>query len=113
VMSDAELISFDEPFPALRNQGVVWASDGQRMSKSKGNVVTPDAMIEKYGADALRHAWFRRSSDRSGRGRRADLRAFELGQSRSSGERRTGCEGSPGGRCRRAAKAGRERLGRL
>jgi leucyl-tRNA synthetase len=54
VMSDAELIGFDEPFPALRNQGVVWASDGQRMSKSKGNVVTPDAMIEKYGADALR-----------------------------------------------------------
>jgi leucyl-tRNA synthetase len=33
---------------------VVWASDGQRMSKSKGNVVTPDAMIDKYGADALR-----------------------------------------------------------
>jgi len=54
VMCDAELIGFDEPFSALRNQGVVWASDGQRMSKSKGNVVTPDAMIEKYGADALR-----------------------------------------------------------
>jgi leucyl-tRNA synthetase len=54
VMCDAELIGFDEPFPALRNQGVVWASDGTRMSKSKGNVVTPDAMIEKYGADALR-----------------------------------------------------------
>ncbi len=54
VMFDEELISFAEPFPALRNQGVVWAADGQRMSKSKGNVVTPDAMIEKYGADALR-----------------------------------------------------------
>jgi leucyl-tRNA synthetase len=54
VMADEELIGFDEPFPRLRNQGVVWASDGQRMSKSKGNVVTPDAMIEKYGADALR-----------------------------------------------------------
>jgi len=54
VMFDEELIGFDEPFPALRNQGVVWASDGQRMSKSKGNVVTPDAMIDKYGADALR-----------------------------------------------------------
>jgi leucyl-tRNA synthetase len=38
----------------LRNQGTVWAADGQRMSKSKGNVVTPDAMIDKYGADALR-----------------------------------------------------------
>ena len=54
VMFDAELISFQEPFPKLRNQGVVWAADGQRMSKSKGNVVTPDSMIEKYGADALR-----------------------------------------------------------
>ncbi|HVA79829.1 MAG TPA: leucine--tRNA ligase, partial [Candidatus Binataceae bacterium] len=52
VMFDAGLISFQEPFPVLRNQGVVWATDGQRMSKSKGNVVTPDAMIEKYGADA-------------------------------------------------------------
>ena len=38
----------------LRNQGMIWASDGQKMSKSKGNVVTPDAMVEKYGADALR-----------------------------------------------------------
>jgi len=54
VMYDAQLIGFKEPFPVLRNQGVVWAPDGQRMSKSKGNVVTPDAMIEKYGADALR-----------------------------------------------------------
>ncbi|HUA35625.1 MAG TPA: leucine--tRNA ligase [Candidatus Binataceae bacterium] len=54
VMFDSELINFQEPFPVLRNQGVVWAPDGQRMSKSKGNVVTPDSMIEKYGADALR-----------------------------------------------------------
>ena len=42
VMSDAGLIDFDEPFSQLRNQGVLHASDGQRMSKSKGNVVTPD-----------------------------------------------------------------------
>lgn len=54
VMHDAGMIGFKEPFPVLRNQGMVWASDGQKMSKSKGNVVTPDAMIEKYGADALR-----------------------------------------------------------
>jgi leucyl-tRNA synthetase len=54
VMYDAGLIGFKEPFPVLRNQGVIWAPDGRRMSKSKGNVVTPDAMVEKYGADALR-----------------------------------------------------------
>ncbi len=54
VMYDAGLIGFNEPFPVLRNQGMVWAADGQKMSKSKGNVVTPDAMIDKYGADALR-----------------------------------------------------------
>ncbi|HKN01417.1 MAG TPA: leucine--tRNA ligase [Candidatus Binataceae bacterium] len=54
VMYDAGIIGFIEPFPALRNQGDVLAADGRRMSKSKGNVVTPDAMIDKYGADALR-----------------------------------------------------------
>ena len=54
VMYDAEMVKFKEPFQVLRNQGVIWASDGRRMSKSKGNVVTPDAMIDKYGADALR-----------------------------------------------------------
>jgi leucyl-tRNA synthetase len=54
VMYDAGLVKFTEPFPVLRNQGMIWAADGQKMSKSKGNVVTPDAMVEKYGADALR-----------------------------------------------------------
>ena len=54
VMFDAEIVGFQEPFLRLRNQGVIAAADGQRMSKSKGNVVTPDAMVEKYGADALR-----------------------------------------------------------
>jgi leucyl-tRNA synthetase len=54
VMYDAGLIKFKEPFPVLRNQGMIWADDGQKMSKSKGNVVTPDAMVDKYGADALR-----------------------------------------------------------
>jgi leucyl-tRNA synthetase len=54
VMYDAGMINFKEPFQVLRNQGMVWASDGTKMSKSKGNVVTPDAMIERYGADALR-----------------------------------------------------------
>jgi leucyl-tRNA synthetase len=54
VMYDAGLVKFVEPFPVLRNQGMIWAADGQKMSKSKGNVVTPDAMVDKYGADALR-----------------------------------------------------------
>jgi len=54
VMYDAGLVKFSEPFPVLRNQGIVAAADGQKMSKSRGNVVTPDAMVEKYGADALR-----------------------------------------------------------
>ncbi|MFI5353796.1 MAG: class I tRNA ligase family protein, partial [Candidatus Binatales bacterium] len=51
---DAEMVKFKEPFRVLRNQGVIGAADGRRMSKSKGNVVTPDAMVDKYGADALR-----------------------------------------------------------
>ncbi|MBP6471190.1 MAG: leucine--tRNA ligase [Chloroflexi bacterium] len=55
VMADAGLIDFVEPFTQLRNQGILLAaSDGRRMSKSRGNVVTPDAMIARYGTDALR-----------------------------------------------------------
>ncbi len=54
VMYDAGAVSFTEPFSMLRNQGMMLAADGQKMSKSKGNVVTPDEMVEKYGADALR-----------------------------------------------------------
>jgi leucyl-tRNA synthetase len=54
VMFDAGLIAFDEPFSRLRNQGVLHAADGQRMSKSKGNVVTPDEVVAEHGADALR-----------------------------------------------------------
>ncbi|MDD3386566.1 MAG: class I tRNA ligase family protein, partial [Candidatus Pacebacteria bacterium] len=43
-----------EPFKKLRNVGLVLAFDGQKMSKSKGNVVSPDAVIDEYGADTLR-----------------------------------------------------------
>ena len=43
-----------EPFAKLRHQGIILAADGQKMSKSKGNVVSPDEIIEEYGADALR-----------------------------------------------------------
>lgn len=55
VMYDAGLIEFDEPFKALRNQGMILAPDGRKMSKSWGNVISPDEIIEQgYGADAIR-----------------------------------------------------------
>ena len=53
VLRDVTLVNFDEPFKRLLTQGMV-LKDGNVMSKSKGNVVDPDTMIEKYGADALR-----------------------------------------------------------
>lgn len=46
--------STKEPFYKLRNIGLVLAYDGQKMSKSKGNVVSPDEVIKNYGADTLR-----------------------------------------------------------
>lgn len=55
VMYDEGLISFTEPFRTLRNQGMILAPDGQKMSKSKGNTIEPDGLIEQgYGADATR-----------------------------------------------------------
>jgi leucyl-tRNA synthetase len=54
VMFDAGLIDFREPFMQLRNQGVLHAADGARMSKSRGNVVTPDEVVQEHGVDALR-----------------------------------------------------------
>ena len=53
VFRDLALSSMNEPFPRLLAQGMV-IKDGAAMSKSKGNVVYPDEMVEKYGADALR-----------------------------------------------------------
>ena len=55
VIHDAGLIDFDEPFTQLRNQGMLLSPyDGQKMSKSKGNVITPDEVIAEYGTDVLR-----------------------------------------------------------
>lgn len=55
VMYDTGLIEFDEPFKSLRNQGMILAPDGRKMSKSWGNVIAPDDIIEQgYGADAIR-----------------------------------------------------------
>jgi len=53
VLRDVGLVNFDEPFKRLVTQGMV-LKDGAVMSKSKGNVVDPDEMMQKYGADALR-----------------------------------------------------------
>ena len=54
VMYDAGLLPFDEPFQKLVNQGQLMGPDGKRMSKSRGNVITPDSVVAEYGADALR-----------------------------------------------------------
>lgn len=55
VMYDEGLINFKEPFKTLRNQGMILAPDGAKMSKSKGNTIEPDGLIEQgYGADSTR-----------------------------------------------------------
>jgi leucyl-tRNA synthetase len=53
VLYDRGVIPFDEPFTRLFNQGML-TLNGAKMSKSKGNVVSPEELIEKYGADTLR-----------------------------------------------------------
>jgi leucyl-tRNA synthetase len=53
VMRDLGIVKYDEPFTNLLTQGMV-TLDGRAMSKSKGNVVSPDEIIPKYGADTLR-----------------------------------------------------------
>ena len=61
VMYDARLVPFSEPFARYRPQGVVHSplpdqhgNVGKRMSKSRGNVITPDSVVDAHGADALR-----------------------------------------------------------
>lgn len=54
VLYDARVINFDEPFLKLRTLGVILAPGGEKMSKSKGNVINPDDLIKEYGADAFR-----------------------------------------------------------
>ena len=54
VLFDIGVVSTPEPFMKLLHQGTVLGEDGQKMSKSIGNVVNPDEMIDDYGADAMR-----------------------------------------------------------
>ena len=54
VLFDLGHLTTPEPFQRLVNQGMILGPDGQKMSKSRGNVVTPDSVISEYGADSLR-----------------------------------------------------------
>ena len=51
---DKGLSPVKEPFAKLRHQGMILGPNGEKMSKSKGNVINPDDMVKEYGADALR-----------------------------------------------------------
>jgi leucyl-tRNA synthetase len=53
-MRDLGIIGLDEPMTMLRNQGIILGEDGEKMSKSRGNVIAPDDLVERYGADTLR-----------------------------------------------------------
>jgi leucyl-tRNA synthetase len=53
-LADMELLGFEEPFAALFTQGMILGADGHKMSSSKGNVVAPSQIVERYGADAAR-----------------------------------------------------------
>lgn len=51
---DLKIVPTKEPFKKIINQGMILGPNGQKMSKSKGNIINPDQIIEKYGADTLR-----------------------------------------------------------
>jgi len=54
VLFDLGYVSKPEPFQRLVNQGIILGEDNQKMSKSRGNIVNPDDVIDRYGADAFR-----------------------------------------------------------
>jgi len=53
-LCDIGVVDFDEPFKKLFNQGMITGKNGIKMSKSKGNVVSPDDLVRDYGCDSLR-----------------------------------------------------------
>ena len=54
VLRDLGIFDLDEPMRMLRNQGIILGEDGEKMSKSRGNVVAPDELVARYGADTVR-----------------------------------------------------------
>jgi leucyl-tRNA synthetase len=54
MLRDSGIVDEDEPFRRLFNQGQILGLDGERMSKSRGNVEDPDALVQRYGADTIR-----------------------------------------------------------
>ena len=54
VLYDLKLVSTIEPFQKLVNQGMILGEDGEKMSKSRGNVINPDSIVQECGADTLR-----------------------------------------------------------
>lgn len=53
-LRDIGLVEFNEPMLKLYNQGIILGEDSEKMSKSRGNVVNPDKLVEEYGADTVR-----------------------------------------------------------
>jgi leucyl-tRNA synthetase len=53
-LRDQGYLKISEPFAQMRHQGMILGPDGRKMSKSKGNVINPDEIVEQYGADTLR-----------------------------------------------------------
>ena len=54
VLKDLGCFKFDEPFLKMRHQGIILGEDGQKMSKSRGNVVDPDDLVKNFGSDSVR-----------------------------------------------------------
>lgn len=54
VLFDVGAVTSDEPYQKLFHQGIILGEDGEKMSKSRGNVINPEVVIEEYGADSLR-----------------------------------------------------------
>jgi leucyl-tRNA synthetase len=101
---DIGIVQGDEPMLQLRNQGIVLGSDSEKMSKSRGNVVAPDDLVDRYGADTVRAflmffarwelggPWNSRGIEGSARWLR---RVWNLYMDQEGSEVRAGAEASP------------------